>query len=99
MKILTGVTSVISAAHRSSDGNLHGHTWEIKAWWPAGNCAVELKQQLADYLRIFDHTVLGDTIAWGESLGQSLIMGLGCCKVEISRPLEGIYALVEQYDG
>lgn len=99
MKVMTGVSGVISAAHYSRDGNLHGHTWEIKAWWPAGECAVDLKQRLADYLRIFDHTVLGDTVAWGEALGQSLVHGLGCCRVEVSRPLEGFFAFVVQDDG
>lgn len=95
MKTLTGVTGIISAAHRSVDGNLHGHTWEIKAWWYSGECAVSLKNRLTDYLKIFDHTVLGNTTSWGEALGAAIIHGLGCCKVEVSRPLEGIFAIVE----
>lgn len=95
MKAFTGVTGIVSAAHRSKDGRLHGHTWEIKAWWPAGECAVELKRQLAEYLENFDHQLLGDEVAWGEALGKCMILGLGCCRVEVSRPLEGIFAIVE----
>lgn len=95
MRSFTGVTGIVSAAHRSKDGQLHGHTWEIKAWWPAGECAVELKRQLAEYLENFDHQLLGDEVAWGEALGKCMILGLGCCRVEVSRPLEGIYAMVE----
>lgn len=93
-KALTGVGAVLSAAHRNSDGELHGHTWEITAWFDEGRCAVELQQELVDYLKVFDHQVLGDEIAWGEALGKCLILGLGCAKVEVSRPLERIYAVV-----
>jgi len=92
----TGVTAVISAAHRSRDGVLHGHTWEVKAWWPEGDCALELQSKLKKHLAIFDHAVLGDDCAWGEALGKSIILGLGCSSVEISRPLEGIFARLER---
>lgn len=95
MKVLTGVTGIVSAAHHSKDGKLHGHTWEIKAWWPAGECAVELKKRLGAYLVDFDHQLLGDCAAWGEAMGKCILLGLDCCRVEVSRPLEGIFAIIE----
>ena len=93
-KVLTGVGAVMSAAHRNCDGALHGHTWEITAWFDEGRCAVKLQQELVAYLKVFDHQVLGDELAWGEALGKCLLLGLGCIKVEVSRPLERIYAVV-----
>lgn len=96
LKVLTGAGSIISAAHRNRDGQLHGHTWEVTAWWQAGPCAVERQQTLASYLSIFDHQVLGDEIAWGEALAVSILHGLDCVKVEVARPLERIYAIAER---
>lgn len=96
LKILTGAKSVICAAHRSKDGNLHGHTWTVRAWWRGNPCAVTKQAELTKYLSIFDHTVLGDDEAWGEALAQSIIWGLTCEKVEVSRDAEGIYASAER---
>ena len=95
-KVLTGVSAIISAAHRSTDGVMHGHTWEIKAWWIDSPCAVQMQAELRKYLAIFDHTLLGDELAWGEAMGKSILLGLGCVKVEVSRPLEGIFAVVKR---
>lgn len=98
MKILTGVSAVFSAAHRSTEGVLHGHTWQITAWWDDGPDAVQKQKELKGYLTIFDHTVLADNVAWGECLGRAILHGMECCKVEVSRPLEGIFAVVERGD-
>lgn len=96
MRVLTGAGAILSAAHRSRDGNMHGHTWEITAWWEGEPCAVEKQQELTKYLSVFDHTVLADGIAWAESLGRAMICGLECTRVEISRPSERLYAMVER---
>lgn len=90
----TGVTSILCAAHRSREGVLHGHTWEITAWWEGEPDAVGKRADLDHYLTIFDHAVLADGLAWGESLGRAILIGLGCAKVEVRRPSERIYALV-----
>lgn len=94
MKVLTGARAILSAAHRSREGQLHGHTWEIVAWWEGLPDAVEKQKELTNYLRVFDHSVLADGIAWGEKLAETICAGLDCVKVEINRPLEGIYAVV-----
>lgn len=96
LKVLTGVSGIISAAHRSKDGNLHGHTWEVVAWWAEGPCAVERKAALTKYLSTFDHAVLADDCAWGEALATAILLGMNCEKVEVRRPLEGLFAVAER---
>lgn len=95
---LTGVSAVLSAAHRSREGVLHGHTWEITCWWEGSPDAVKKQLELVEYLKVFDHAVLADGVAWGETLGEAILIGLGCIKVEVNRPLERIYAVVERVD-
>lgn len=96
LNVLTGVRGVISAAHRSRDGHLHGHTWTVRAWFKDCPCAVEKQAELTKYLSIFDHQVLGDAEAWGEALAQSILWGMTCHRVEVSRDAEGIYAMAER---
>lgn len=92
----TGASAVVSAAHRGKDGVMHGHTWEVRAWWPEDDCAVARQHELKQFLSAFDHTVLGDDIAWGEALAKAVALGLDCARVEVNRPLEGIFAFVER---
>lgn len=95
MQTLTGVSAVFSAAHRSAEGVLHGHTWQVTAWWDNEPDAVQKQKELKEYLSIFDHSVLADGVSWGEYLGKAIVHGVKCVRVDISRPLEGIYAVVE----
>lgn len=96
LKVSTGCSAIVSAAHKSVDGVMHGHTWEVVAWWPEGPDATEKQAELRNYLSIFDHTVLADGIAWGEALAKSILLGMHCTKVEVRRPLEGLFAIVER---
>lgn len=96
VKVLTGAGSFFCAAHKDAEGNLHGHTWEVTAWWSGTPDAVERQAALTAALKEFDHTVLDNGMAWGEKLGQALIRKLDCQKVEISRPLERLYAVIER---
>ncbi len=57
-----------------------------------------MKEKLRKYLSVFDHTVLADDVAWGETLATAILYGMNCQKVEVARPLEGIFALVERKD-
>lgn len=61
-----------------------------------GPDATAKQRELVSYLSIFDHQVLGDEVAWGEALGKSICLGLGCVRVDVSRPLERLYAKVER---
>lgn len=96
LKVLTGVSSILCAAHRSVEGTMHGHTWEITCWWKGVPDAVQKQQELNKYLSIFDHAVLADGIAWAEKLAETIMLGMGCEKVEVRRPLERLYAVVER---
>jgi hypothetical protein len=96
VKTLTGASAVFSAAHESREGVLHGHTWQVTAWWWGEPDAVQKQKDLRAYLSRFDHTVLPASSAWGEQLGAQVLRDLGCAKVDVSRPLEGIFAVVER---
>lgn len=95
LRVWTGVSGTISAAHESLDGTLHGHTWEVKAWWTDGRDALAAKATLANCLSSFDHTLLPAELARGEALAEAVLVYLGCKAVDISRPLEGIFARAE----
>lgn len=95
LRVLTGASAILCAAHRSIDGTMHGHTWEITCWWQNCPDATEKQAELVKYLSIFDHAVLADGVAWAEKLGEAIIHGLKCVRVEIRRPLERIYAIIE----
>lgn len=93
---LTGVSGVISAAHYSGDGVLHGHTWQVVVWWYANGDVIlsadRRKRMLADYLQKFDHSVLPEELAWGEELAERIGLDMRAAAVDVSRSLEGIYA-------
>lgn len=90
---LTGVGAVISAAHQDRAGNIHGHTWEVLAWWPVGKDALTLQRSLQAVVSRFDHSLLPDELASGEALAAAIGNDLhGCIQVDIARPAERIFA-------
>lgn len=96
MRVLTGATGIVCAAHKSADGKLHGHTWQVRAMWSDRPDAVRKQAELNSYLSLFDHQVLGPDLSWGESLAEAILLGLECERVEVSRPLEGLFAIAER---
>lgn len=96
VRTLTGASAILSAAHRSRDGNMHGHTWEVTCWWTGCPDAVVKQVELVKYLSVFDHSVLADGVAWAEKLGEAILLGLDCERVEVRRPLERLAAIVEK---
>ena len=89
----TGVGGIFSASHHSPEGTLHGHSYEVWAWFPGGRDARELQDKLNAVLAELDHTHLSDELAWGEALAEHIAVRLpGCIEVEIRRPLERIGA-------
>lgn len=96
VRTMTGVSAILSAAHRSREGVMHGHTWEVTCWWSGCPDAVVKQAELIKYLSIFDHTVLADGVAWGEKLAEAILKGMHCERVDVSRPLERIYAVAER---
>lgn len=91
--IQTGVSGILSVAHYKH-GKVHGHTYEVKAWWPAdGTDALERQDQLARVLKLYDHRGLARNESTGEQLAELIAARLEDVEeVEISRPFERIYA-------
>lgn len=89
----TGVGGIFSASHNSPEGELHGHSYEVWAWFPAGPDARDLKARLDAVLADLDHQHLPDELAWGEMVAEHIGGRLdGCIEVEVRRPLERIGA-------
>lgn len=91
---MTGVGSYFCAAHRDRDtGQLHGHTWDVVAWFKTSKNAITLKAELQSVLQGFDHKELPDELAWGEAMAVEIMRLLtDCVEVEIRRESERIYA-------
>lgn len=98
VKVSTGVDGVICAAHEDEKGQMHGHTWEVQAWFDAGDDAQVHKNSLFLALEDLDHSVLPKHLISGEALSAEIINRLGerCRRVLISRPKEGIHAMAER---
>lgn len=99
MAIYSGVSGIISAAHKGLDGRLHGHTWEVIAWWRNDAHMVDAdsrKIELDRFLAFFDHSELCHELLWGELLAEHIGTHLKCEIVEIRRQLERIYARWER---
>ena len=94
MRILTGAGAYFCAAHHDlQTGSLHGHTWEVEAWFEAGNNALIQRDRLNKVLQDFDHKVLPKELSWGEAIAEHVLKSLdGCVEVKVSRPNERIFA-------
>lgn len=93
-----GVGGIISCAHRDPEtGALHGHTWEIIAWFGKDADARHRAAQLSAVLNELDHTTLPDRLAWGRQIARHVAEKIGwpCCRVEVKRPGERFYAVWE----
>lgn len=96
MVSLTGVGCVLSVSHSDPvRQELHGHSYEVVAWFRAGRDAVTLQEELRAVLSAYDHRTLTPDLSRGEALGAAIMGQLtGCVAVDINRPLERIYARV-----
>lgn len=93
MTVLTGVGAHFCAAHTDAGGRLHGHSYGVVAWFPVGDDAVDLQGLLIHALSPFDHAELLYELTRAEALAEAIGLSLpGCVQVDISRPLERLYA-------
>ena len=94
---LTGVGCVLSVSHSDPvRQELHGHSYEVVAWFPAGRAAVLIRAELQAVLSAEDHKTLAPDLSRGETLGAAIMAQLtGCVAIDINRPLERIYARVK----
>ncbi len=89
----TGVGFLLQSAHRDVQSNvLHGHTYEVVAWFDGGWDAVKLQQRVESLCAHLDHTELPAELAWGEALAAEVKRLTNAVEVEVRRPLERIYA-------
>jgi 6-pyruvoyl-tetrahydropterin synthase len=98
MLSLTGVGGTFSASHHDRvRQELHGHSYEVMAWWLADppRDAAALQVTLNTILRNFDHQTLPDHQSRAEDLARA-IGGLlsGCVRVDVNRPVERLKAEV-----
>ena len=83
---------MFSASHHSPEGSLHGHSYEVWAWF-AQTDARDLQTKLNAVLASLDHSHLTNDLTWGEALAEHIGSQLpGCYEVEVRRPLERIGA-------
>lgn len=93
----TGVGTVISVGHNSPEGVPHGHSYEVVAWFPRFSDARKLLTELEVVTRPMCHTFLSDDLRFGEDIAEHIGKQIaGCVAVDVSRPLERIYARWER---
>jgi 6-pyruvoyl-tetrahydropterin synthase len=93
-KFRIGVSGHFSAAHRDQiTGEIHGHTWHVLAKFetPTRVDSICYRAALNAMLAAWDHTLLPDTLAWGEDIAAAVGKLANCVEVEVSRPAEGFY--------
>lgn len=88
----TGVTATLRAQHRSLEGNIHAHEWEITAIWHKRRDALPARWALSNCLSQYEGKCLPDRLAQGEDLARAIMFELDCNRVEVRRHAEGIYA-------
>lgn len=92
MSIFTWADGHVSAAHRDPTGKLHGHTWRVRAFWPAGQDAVALQARLRAVLAEFDHAELPEGLIWAEDFAPEIGRRVGAARVDVWREPEGLGA-------
>lgn len=89
---LTGAGWYFSASHFDTvRAELHGHSYEVMAWWPAEppRDAVVLQAMVKRVVGAFDHTTLAPEMSRAEALAAAIMHLLPeCVGVDISRPVE-----------
>lgn len=80
-----------SAAHSAAARPiLHGHSYEVRAFWPyEGQDAEDLQERLKAALATLDHQTLPPGLSRQEDIARHIGLLLpGCVRVDVSRPLE-----------
>lgn len=60
--IEVAVTVNIECAHRDNLGRVHGHSFVIEIWFPAGPDLVALNDRVRHVARTVDHTMLEESM-------------------------------------
>lgn len=91
--VLTGASAILCVAHRGHGYGIHGHTWEVTVWRKDdGTSAEDIQTKLKSVLSEIDHSELPDHLIRGEAIAQWVGGKMNAHSVDVSRPLERIYA-------
>lgn len=72
---------------------MHGHTWEVTAWWVFdGTDVLERQRTLVQAIKVWDHTVLPEELAAAEKFAEYIGKQTGCVEVWIWRAGERLGA-------
>lgn len=92
-EIASGVSGHFSAAHLSTDGVMHGHTWTVTVWISGfSGDAVALRDKLDANLSLLDHRILPNLISSGEDIAKLIGLKMQADEVVVSREPERIFA-------
>lgn len=90
--MLSGARTTFCASHTDKNGRMHGHSYEVWAYWDYQSVDVDERQaQLVEHVSInFDHRVLHEWCKRAEQIAESIGTELGAKRVVVRRPLEGL---------
>lgn len=60
--IEVAITTNVECAHRDEVGRVHGHSYTVEVWFPAGPCLITLSQFVTGVASAVDHSMLEDSI-------------------------------------
>lgn len=82
-----------SAAHRGGDGQMHGHTWRVRATWPyRGQDIDEQRERLIVGVSQLDHSELPPDLTRAEQIAHWIGLRVDACRVDVWREAEGLGA-------
>ena len=61
-RIEVAVTANLECGHRDPDGRIHGHSYIVEVWTPAGAALPTLAAQVRELASGVDHTMLEDSV-------------------------------------
>lgn len=93
--IEVAVTTNLECSHRDSDGRIHGHSYVVEVWTPAGPDLPTLAETVRAVAAEVDHTMLEDSI--GSPLMEDIAAWFlerapGASRVIVRRPTLGFAA-------
>lgn len=93
--IEVAVTTNVECSHRDTDGRIHGHSYVVEVWTPAGPDLPALAATLRAIAACVDHSMLEDSI--GSPLMEDMALWFldrvpNATKVIVRRPTLGFAA-------
>ena len=89
--IEVAVTTNLECAHRDADGTIHGHSYLVEVWFPAGPDLAELHLLVKQLAAQVDHTMLETSIGATtmEAIAAWFLHAAKAARVVVRRPTLG----------